>query len=160
MPAAVSQPRPWWRPAPRPLISTTLPQRRPPGHQVPWPLVSALDLGMLPSAVPCARHYTAYILSEWDHLSHLAEDAQVIVSELVTNAVCHGRGPVTVCLRASSERLLIEVWDALQAAPAPCPHAIGADRGYGLGIVATLSRDWGYYPGGGGGKTVWAELPL
>ena len=133
-------------------------QRHPPGHGVPWPLVSALDLGMLPSAVPCARHYTTYILSEWDHLRHLAEDATIIVSELVTNAVNHGGGPVTVCLRASSERLLIEVWDSQSAPPERYPHALDAECGHGLDIVAALSRDWGYCPGCGGGKTVWAVL--
>lgn len=132
-----------------------MPPPRLPGHREPWPLVSTLDLGVLPAAVPCARHYTAYVLSEWSHLARLAEDAQLIVTELVTNAICHGRGPVTVRLRADSDSLLIEVSDTLPAPPEPYAHAVDAECGHGLDIVTGLSRSWGYDLERGG-KTVWA----
>src|SRR5215467_5581428 len=100
---------------------------RPPGHAEPWPLRSILDLGVLPSAVPCARYYATYILSEWSHLVRLTDDAQLIVSELVTNAVCHGLGPVSMRLRANSESLLIEVSDSLPTPPEPRSHAVDAE---------------------------------
>jgi anti-sigma regulatory factor (Ser/Thr protein kinase) len=127
----------------------------PPGHAGPWPLISTLDLGALPSAVPCARHYATYVLAEWSHLARLTADAQLIVSELVSNAVCHALGPVTMRLRANSDSLLIEVQDELPAFPEPHSHAVDAECGRGLTIVSALSRAWGYYPERYG-KTVWA----
>src|SRR2546430_14597646 len=51
-----------------------------------WELRTFLELGALPSAVPCARLHTRQVLWEWQ-LSPLADTAELIVSELVTNAV-------------------------------------------------------------------------
>lgn len=121
---------------PAPMLQT-----RHPGNAEPWPLASAIDLGTLPAAVTCARHYTVYMLSEWNHLSPLASDAQVVVSELVTNAVVHGAGPVTLCLRATSEKLLVEVWDASPKPPMPHPHDVNAEGGFGLEVVCLIAGD-------------------
>ena len=52
----------------------------------PWPLRSYLELGALPTAVPCARLHAVHVLRDWD-LRDLSDDAALIVSELVTNAV-------------------------------------------------------------------------
>lgn len=128
----------------------------------PWPLVSALELGALPTAVPCARLHTTHILREWN-LKHLADNAELIVSELATNALkaswsLYGTPPITVRLRANRESLIIEVWDALPAPPESRPHEIDADSGRGLEIVTLLSESWGYYHPETGGKVVWALL--
>jgi anti-sigma regulatory factor (Ser/Thr protein kinase) len=129
------------------------------GH---WRLASTLEFGPLPSAVPCARLHAKHIFREWD-LAHVAEDAELIVSELMTNALKAARPlpdvqPITLQLQASHEYLMIQVWDALSAAPAPRPHAIDAETGRGLEIVALLSDRWGFYHPTGGGKVVWAAL--
>ena len=52
----------------------------------PWPFRSSLELGALPTAVPCACLHVRHILWEWG-LNSLAESAELLVSELVTNAV-------------------------------------------------------------------------
>ena len=52
-------------------------------HQ--WPLCSYLELGALPTAVPCARLHARHLLWEWG-LNGLAADTELLVSELVTNA--------------------------------------------------------------------------
>ncbi len=69
-----------------------------------WGLRTQLELGALGGAVPCARLHTRHVLWEWG-LSGLGESAELIVSELVTNAVqaatqaraaapaCDGPGP-------------------------------------------------------------------
>jgi len=120
-----------------------------------WPRASILNLGMLlPTSVSTARQHTAAMLSKWD-LAHLTENAQIVVSELVTNALLHGAGPATVRLRANRESLLIEVWDALAAPPEPRQHVADADGGRGLEIVSALSDSWGYYSREDG-KVVWA----
>jgi hypothetical protein len=51
-----------------------------------WPLRSFLDLGVLPTAVPCARLHTRQLLWEWQ-LTALGDDVELLVSELVTNAI-------------------------------------------------------------------------
>jgi anti-sigma regulatory factor (Ser/Thr protein kinase) len=86
---------------------------------------SHLVLGGLPSAVPCARLHARLVLAEWD-LKPLAETAELIVSELVTNAVRasgglaerrHGLPTVRLWLSGDQERVLIEVWDADERMP-------------------------------------------
>src|SRR5215471_10508143 len=51
-----------------------------------WPLRSHLELGALPSAVPCARLHAKHVLWEWG-LDALGEAVELVVSELVTNGV-------------------------------------------------------------------------
>jgi anti-sigma regulatory factor (Ser/Thr protein kinase) len=72
--------------------------------------------------------------------STLAMDAELAVSELVTNAVRHTRGPCGMTLRLSGEDLTITVWDSSTEKPAPKkadPHRIG---GHGLHLVETVSK--------------------
>jgi anti-sigma regulatory factor (Ser/Thr protein kinase) len=131
-------------------------------HFERWLLASRLELRPLPSAVPCARLHAKHVFREWN-LVHITDDAELIVSELMTNAVKAAAPrrdiqPITLHLRASREHLLIQVWDALTAPPAPRPHAIDAETGRGLEIVSLLSDRWGYYHPDGGGKVVWATL--
>src|SRR5215470_10571216 len=51
-----------------------------------WPLRTSLELGALSSAVPCARLHTCQVLWEWQQTS-LIETAELVVSELMTNAI-------------------------------------------------------------------------
>jgi anti-sigma regulatory factor (Ser/Thr protein kinase) len=127
-----------------------------------WRLASRLEFGPLPSAVPCVRLHARHIFSEWG-LAHIADDAELIVSELMTNALNatklpHGGLPITLQLLVSCDYLLIQVWDALSAAPTPRPHAIDSETGRGLEIVSLLTDQWGYYLSAEGGKAVWAAL--
>lgn len=133
-----------------------------------WPLRSHLELGALPGAVPCARLHTKLVLWEWG-LGGLSEVAELLTSELVTNAVQATVAwtiPAAVRLRLSSNKahLLIEVWDADPRPPKP--KVVDADDfppleegGRGLFLVTTLSKQSGWYPvRNRGGKVVWAEV--
>jgi anti-sigma regulatory factor (Ser/Thr protein kinase) len=127
-----------------------------------WRLASRLELGPLPSAVSCARLHAKHIFREWN-LAHVADDAELIVSELMTNALKAARQqpdiqPVALHLLANDDYLMIQVWDALSTAPAPRQHTIDAETGRGLEIVTLLSERWGFYRPAGGGKVVWAAL--
>lgn len=80
-----------------------------------WPHVSALELGALPTAAGCARTRAKLVLAEWG-LSHLVADAQILVSELVTNALraswsLEGNPPIVLRLLADDHRLIIEAWN-------------------------------------------------
>lgn len=128
------------------------------------PLVSRLPLGSLPSAIPCARLHTRAILKEWC-LDRLVDDAEIIVSELATNALkaswsASDGKPIVLHLQATSECLTIQVWDSVPTAPEPRPHTIDAETGRGLEIVSLLSHRWGFYHPDTGGKLVWAALDI
>ena len=88
----------------------------------PWPLRSYLELGALPTAVPCARLHASHLLWEWG-LNGLAADTELLVSELVTNAVKATAGTATSAVRlqlsSDNARVLIEVWDADRSRPYP-----------------------------------------
>ncbi len=127
-----------------------------------WYRQSRLPLGALPGAVPCARLHTKHIVKEW-HLDLLASPAELVVSELVTNAVHASQAlpePQAIGLRllGSSQRFMIEVWDAHNAPPDPQPSGTDEEGGRGLLLVASFSQQWGYYYPSTGGKVVWAIL--
>jgi anti-sigma regulatory factor (Ser/Thr protein kinase) len=88
----------------------------------PWPLRSHLELGALPTAVPRARRHARHLLWEWG-LNGLTADIELLVSELVTNAVkaTAGQQQAAIRLRLSSDsaRVLVEIWDANPQPPAP-----------------------------------------
>ena len=66
-------------------MTTAAPGRPEPNTMPPWPLTSQLELGALPTAVPCARLHARQVILEWG-LTGLAHTAELVVSELVTNA--------------------------------------------------------------------------
>jgi anti-sigma regulatory factor (Ser/Thr protein kinase) len=122
-----------------------------------WLLGTHLELAALPTAVPCARLHTRLVLTEWG-LSRLAEDAQLVASELVTNAIMHARGQVIrLLLRSDGEQVAVFVWDRSFVTPMPAEEDTDAPDGRGLAIVDALSVRWGCYRAGDG-KIVWALL--
>jgi anti-sigma regulatory factor (Ser/Thr protein kinase) len=97
----------------------------------------------------------------------LAETAELLVSELVTNAVRASAGlpgrhlglpVVQLWLGADHEHVLIEVWDADERMPVCQQPDLDAEHGRGLFLVEALSENWGTYrPAGYPGKIVWAR---
>ena len=135
----------------------------------PRPLRSHLELGALPTAVPCARLHARHLLWEWG-MNELASTIELLVSELVTNAVRATAGQadqaaVRLRLSGDSTGVLVEVWDADPRPPAP--KDLGEDGapdpqeegGRGLFLVAVLTRRWGWLPTHEPtGKVVWCEI--
>jgi anti-sigma regulatory factor (Ser/Thr protein kinase) len=139
-------------------------------------LHSVLAIEALPAAIACARLHARNVLSGWN-LPDQADTVELIVSELVTNAVqatmgYDGRPPDSgegglpcVHLRLSSDRVftLIEVQDENQDLPTPTPTPTPTqanpddESGRGLMLVAALSRRCGWdLSGQGNGKIAWA----
>jgi hypothetical protein len=128
----------------------------------PWPFRSSLELGALTTAVPCACLHVKHILWEWG-LNGLAESAELLVSELVTNAVNATGRPgqtVSVNLAGNAAGVLIEVRDADPRPPGPvAPHGDGTSDG--VLMIAALSTRWDWYPTEEPpGKVVWCELAV
>ena len=82
------------------------------------------------------------------------EDAALMVSELVTNAVVHGVGAISLRIDLEADTVRIEVADEGNVALAPSPEA-GAHGGWGLRIVEQLADDWGVLEGS---TRVWFRL--
>ena len=106
-------------------------------------------------------------LAYWG-LREVTDDAVLLVSELVANAVCHARhdldgqagGPALVLsLTCAGSTLRIEVRDIDPRPPQPrVPDSLD-ESGFGFVIVDTMASSWGVYQAEPG-KAVWAELAL
>ena len=111
------------------------------------------------AVVSTARSWTSGVLNEWQIPRSIVEDAELIVSELVTNAIVHGAPPVQLRLRLGGGRVLIEAIDAAITTP-QLRHATPSDNhGRGLLIVSLLAERWGTRPMLNG-KSVWCHLLL
>lgn len=116
--------------------------------------VASWDLPADPAIVGHTRALVSRQLASWN-LEEQAPLTELIVSELITNAIRYGRAPL--CLRLIRERTLIsEVSDGSSTSP-HLRHAAESDEGgRGLFMIAQIADDWGtrYTPTG---KTIWAE---
>jgi len=131
------------------------------GHA--WPLETRLDLAALPTAAACARGHIRAVAREWG-LDHLAQTAELIASEMVTNAIQASEGlrtaetpVVRIWVTSDSEFLLLRVWDASPSMPIHQEAGLRDDGGRGLMIISALSADWGAHREAGG-KVVWALI--
>ncbi|MFF5182481.1 SpoIIE family protein phosphatase [Streptomyces sp. NPDC000345] len=110
-----------------------------------------------PRSVGRAREYARGQLQSWD-LEALVDTAELLVSELVTNALRYGEGEIR--LRLLLDRTLVcEVWDAGLVQPRRRRARDTDEGGRGLQLVGLLSAAWGSRRTPRG-KTVWFELPL
>jgi anti-sigma regulatory factor (Ser/Thr protein kinase) len=109
------------------------------------------------SAVRQAREVTSRALGQWHCASECVDDAVLIVSEMVTNAIRHGRGRVRLRLQWSAGYLRVEVRDASPLLPKLLPANPAAERGRGLRIVNRLASRWGSTRLREG-KVVWVDL--
>lgn len=128
-------------------------------------LVSKLELGPLPTAPACARLHTSNVLAEWGLPRAVVADAEVCVSELITNALRATLSldkplPIGLRLLADGDRLVIDAWDCHPGDPEP--RAVGpySEGGRGLAVIEACSDRWGFRRLSENVKSVWCELLL
>ncbi|MFB1047780.1 SpoIIE family protein phosphatase [Streptomyces chrestomyceticus] len=116
----------------------------------------AADLPGTPSSVPEGRRFLLRTLRAWG-LTALADTALLLSSELLTNAVRHASGPLTLRVWYSARELGVEVVDGSTPRPRARLADTAEENGRGLMLVEALADAWGTRPGAVG-KTVWFTL--
>jgi anti-sigma regulatory factor (Ser/Thr protein kinase) len=136
--------------------------------------VADLTLAALASAPFWARCQTRTVLRGWEVHPGVIETAELLVSELVTNAAKFAGLPaarlsyselagvqrISLALRYLPGRLIIEVVDPDPEPPVLADPAVDAEGGRGLLLVAALSKEWDYFLSPAGGKTVFCVIEL
>ncbi|WP_433889864.1 ATP-binding protein [Streptomyces sp. CA-111067] len=130
------------------------------------PVFAHLEFDCAPSAAKLARDHASDTFGYWRIPESTLDDARVVVSELVTNAIKHAARParsvahpyvLTLC--RMPDCVVIYVQDGDRTPPVLRKLSDGDGGGRGLHLVEQLSAQWGYaYPSPGFGKSVWAKL--
>ena len=114
----------------------------------------------MPSVVAQARHAITECCRGW-HVHHLVDAVELLVSEMVTNAITHAVGPVRVVADFDGDRVRVEVHDNSPDGPRArvTPPSDLDEHGRGLQLIAMLADRWGS-TGTSTGKAVWIELAV
>jgi hypothetical protein len=171
---------------PIPALPASPPQLLPvPSAWWETPAVTSRPLNPVLEESRNARQFVREMLTCWG-LSYLSDDAELIIAELVGNAVRHGLRTVPqvrqtqvrqtrvrqtqgghpsawpcalrLCLLRRVGEVMLAVTDPSDDIPAPKAPSDGGESGRGLQIVGALSYVWGWSPIEGHGKAVWAVL--
>lgn len=129
------------------------------------PAVTSRPLNPVPEEARTARQFVRELLTGWG-LGYLIDDAEMIIAELVVNAVRHGlrttspasSAALRLCLLRRAGEVMLAVTDPSSEAPQPRTPGWTGESGRGLQIVSALSYLWGWSPIEGRGKAVWAVL--
>jgi serine/threonine-protein kinase RsbW len=123
--------------------------------------VPSSSVATVPRAPECSARLRSMLWTTfacWDCDTDRLDDAALVLSELVGNAVRHAEGDtVQVRLRRTADVLRIAVRDGSAAQPAPREASFEDESGRGMLIIEALSRRWGCEPLAQG-KIVWAEV--
>jgi anti-sigma regulatory factor (Ser/Thr protein kinase) len=156
---------------PIPALPTSPPQFLPvPSAWWETPAITCRPLSPVPEEARTARQFVRELLTCWG-LDYLSDDAELIIAELVGNAVRHGLRTAPQVLSAGAEpsslrlcllrrvgEVMLAVTDPSDEAPTPRAPSYTGENGRGLQIVGALSYVWGWSPIEGHGKAVWAVL--
>jgi len=118
---------------------------------------AVVDLGPHPADVPAARRFLDEHCRRWG-CGDLVDDAEIVVTELVTNAFMHAGTRCELRAGLTDRALRLQVTDYGPGMPDPRPADEGAEHGRGLLLISVLCVAWGVEALPDGGKVVWAEL--
>jgi anti-sigma regulatory factor (Ser/Thr protein kinase) len=115
-----------------------------------------LELEGDPERVAVARAFVRSRLESWE-AADLIGDAEILASELVTNAVLHAHTQIRLTLTLDATTVRVEVFDADPRMPTMADCSPDATSGRGLAMVEALAASWGVEQRSNG-KIVWAEI--
>src|SRR4051795_7370046 len=121
---------------------------------------AALHLPPEPASAARARRFIVDLCKATQMPAELCDTASLLVSELVTNAIIHGKTSATIEVHRPPETLRVAVRDDNPVLPpVGASPTLNAESGRGLMIVSVLADAWGVEHGEGG-KAVWFELQV
>lgn len=145
-----------------PLHGTTPFPRQRSGAARTQPPREHFELPAVPRSVATARHLTRRLTDRWGLPQSTRDTAELVVSELVTNAVLHTPSERVACrVEYRGDRLRVEVTDEGRGLRGHTPRPAGPDAecGRGLLLLDALSVRWGALSAEEAeGCTVWAEI--
>src|SRR6266699_1114435 len=121
-----------------------------------------------PESVKAAREFTSVTLSDWQ-LGDLVDEAVIVASELVTNAIRHGTrctvpsaevATVQLAWQRQTDRIICVVTDSSDLPPVLEEADMSSESGRGLQVVHALTAAWGWVMLGACQKAVWATFLL
>ena len=110
-----------------------------------------------PTSARACRRFLVTTLEAWG-ADGFADDAVLLLSELVTNAVLHGGTELEVRVELQGDLLRVAVHDGNPMLPSVRRYSMLSGTGRGLALVASTARNWDAEPLPQGGKRVWFEL--
>ena len=139
---------------------------------IPCGPVAYMELASVPTTPFWARRQTRAVLQAWLIVPETIETAELLVSELITNATkCSAEPPtplryldwekverISLTLRLLRDRLSIEVTDSDPNPPVLTEAELDAEGGRGLMLVDALSKEWSFFCPPAGGKTVYCVI--
>jgi Histidine kinase-like ATPase domain len=139
-----------------PVYSTVAQAVADPQGQLRW---AQLTLTCDPKAPGSARAFVGRVCTSWE-LEGVVDEATLVASELVTNAVVHAEGAAQIVVQRCADQLTISVRDGTDVPPMRRAATSWEESGRGLQLVDALACADGSYPRSGGGKVVWCSLRL
>ncbi|EWM10736.1 ATP-binding protein [Kutzneria sp. 744] len=125
---------------------------------VPARQLATVELPPAPGSPAAARRFVTEVLGRWR--VDVVDDACLIVSELVENAILHGGSSARLRLELRRGLLTVAVRDASDRRPARFEPSAAPTGGRGVFLVDALAKVWGTAPTWDGGKVVWAVLAV
>ncbi len=110
-----------------------------------------------PAGLGEARGRARELLTDWLVEADIIDSVVLLMSELVTNALVHGRSPLSARLRRTGSRVIVEVADGDPRMPRRRHADVEDEGGRGLELVSLIASRWGTRLAGAG-KVVWAEI--
>jgi anti-sigma regulatory factor (Ser/Thr protein kinase) len=110
-----------------------------------------------PASSRACRRFLMATLEAWG-ADQFADDAVLLLSELVTNAVLHAGTTIDVAIRLDGDLLRVEVGDGSPTLPRVRHFSMLSGTGRGLALVAGTAKQWDIERLPTGGKRVWFEL--
>ena len=124
------------------------------------PLGAEAQLPHRVDSIPAARAFLTQLLHGWEIDDQVIDDASLLTTELMSNAVEHGSGVVELEIAVQDGLLHIGVHD--DSVKLPAKHEVASasvEGGRGIWLVQSIDHDWGSDSNGREpGKTVWFEL--
>jgi anti-sigma regulatory factor (Ser/Thr protein kinase) len=110
-----------------------------------------------PDSIPAVRVFLSRLLSGWGLADEIIDDASLLATELLSNAVRHGTGRVALRVEVEDGVVQVRVHDDHAKMPVVEDADLTSVRGRGLFIVECLADQWGIHPDERG-KTLWFRL--